>query len=60
MKYKNTLLYGMLLLLAGTFEACDNNGIDDLDFSISLDNPQETFKVGEPVTFNLYLSLIHI
>lgn len=54
MKYKNTLLYGMLLLLAGTFEACDNNGIDDLDFSISLDNPQETFKVGEPVTFNLY------
>ena len=34
MKYKNTLLYGMLLLLAGTFEACDNNGIDDLLLSI--------------------------
>lgn len=44
MKYKNTLLYGMLLLLAGTFEACDNNGIDDLDFSISLDNGKKLLK----------------
>lgn len=54
MKYKNTILYGMLLLLAATLGACDNNRIDDLDFSISLNNPQETYKVGEPVTFNLY------
>ncbi len=54
MKYKNTILYGMFLLFAGTFGSCDNNGIDDLDFSIGLNNPQETFKAGDPVTFNLY------
>lgn len=54
MKYNNTLLYGMLLVFAGIFGACDNNSIDDLDFNLSLDNPQGTYKVGEPVTFNLY------
>lgn len=54
MKYNNTLVYGMLLLFASLFGACDNNSIDDLDFSLSLDNPQGTYKVGEPVTFNLY------
>lgn len=54
MKYNNTLLYGMLLVFASIFSACDNNSIDDLDFNLSLDNPQGTYKVGEPVTFNFY------
>lgn len=54
MKYNNTILCGMLLFLTSIFGACDNNSIDDLNFSLSLDNSQGTYKVGEPVTFNLY------
>lgn len=54
MKYKNTILYGMCLLLAATFGACNSDKIDELNFSIDLNNQQTTFKVGDPITFNLH------
>lgn len=51
MKNRNKIVYGMLLFLTTAFTSCDNNGIDDLDFDVSLQNPETTVKVGEPVTF---------
>ncbi len=46
-----TLVYGTMLLAATAFASCDNNSIEELNFSVSVENGATTVKAGEPVTF---------
>lgn len=41
----------MLTLTAGLLMSCDRNGVDDIRFSVKVQNNATTVRAGEPVTF---------
>lgn len=49
----NSLSLGVLSFVLCILAACDNNGIKDLNFNVSLQNPKAVYGVGEPVIFDI-------
>lgn len=51
MKRKN--LYSLLIVAGGLFAACNPDGVDSVNFNVTVDNTLKEVYVGDPITFAL-------